>query len=87
MVRYVGHDSNIYIGEILFQISVWYSEYLMYDPSTLHIRESYSLKSKNQYPDTPIYMEVLIGEHADEYYKAVNDEVQSLIRRYIWEAV
>ena len=32
-------------------------------------------------------MEALSGEHAEEYYKAMNEEIKSLIIRDTWEAV
>ena len=34
-----------------------------------------------------MYMEALSGEHVDEYYKAMDDKIQSLMRRDIWETV
>ena len=51
------------------------------------MRESYILKSQIHDTDTPTYMEALSGEHADKYYKAVNDEIQSLMIRYTYEIV
>ena len=59
----------------------------MDSPSTFHIIEYCVSKSQIHNPYTPEYMEVLSIEHADEYYKAVDDEIQSLMRRDIWEVV
>ena len=47
----------------------------------------YVLKSQSHDPDTPNYMEALSGENTDEYFKAVDDEIQSLMRRDTWDIV
>ena len=39
------------------------------------------LQDKNHDPDTPTYMEALSGENSEEYFKAMDDEIQSLMRR------
>ena len=49
--------------------------------------ESYVIKTQSQDPDTPTYMEALSGENSEEYFKAINDENQSLMRRYTWDIV
>ena len=49
--------------------------------------ESYGIKSQSQDPDTPKYMEALSGENVEEYFKAMDDEIQSLMRRDAWEIV
>ena len=49
--------------------------------STFHMRESYALKTQIHDPDTPTYMEALSGENPEEYFKAMDDEIQSLTRR------
>ena len=49
------------------------------------MRESYVLKTQIHNPDNPTYMEALSVENAEEYYKAMYDEIHSLIRRYTWE--
>ena len=36
-------------------------------------------------PDTPMYMETLSGKNLKEYFKAMDDEIQSLMRRDTWE--
>ena len=67
--------------DILSLISEWDAEYCMDMPSTFHMRESYVLNSEIHNTYTPTYMEALSGEHADEYYKDVDDEIQSLMIR------
>ena len=42
-------------------------------------------RSMGQDPDTPTYMEALSGENSEEYFKAMDDEIQSLTRRDTWE--
>ena len=51
------------------------------------MRESYALKSQSHDPYTPTYMEALSGENADENFKAMDDEIQSIMRRDTWEIV
>ena len=51
------------------------------------MRESYVIKTQSYDPDTPTYMEALSGEDSEEYFKAMNDEIQSLMRRYTWGIV
>ena len=46
--------------------------------------ESYVLNFQSHDPDTPTYMEALSGENADEYYKAMYDEIQGFIGRETW---
>ena len=53
----------------------------------LPMRESFSLRYLNHNTDTPTYMEALTGEHADEYYKAIDDEIHSLMITYKWEVI
>ena len=54
-------------------------------PSTFHMKDSYALKAQSLDPDTPTYMEALLGENSEEYFKAMDDEIQSIIRRDTWE--
>ena len=56
-------------------------------PSTFHMGESYVINTQSHYPDTPTYMEVLLGENSEEYFKAMDDEIQSLMRRDTCEIV
>ena len=54
-------------------------------PSTFNMRESYDLKTQSHDPDTPTYMEALSGENSEEYFKSMDDEIQSLMRSDMWE--
>ena len=56
-------------------------------PSTFHMREYYTLQTQSHDPDTPTYMEALSGENSEEYFKAMDNEIQSLTRRDTWEIV
>ena len=56
-------------------------------PSTLHVRESYAIKTQSHDHDTPSYMEALSGENSEEYFKAMDDGIQSLTIRDTWEIV
>ena len=38
-------------------------------------------------PDTPTYMEALSGDKSEEYFKAMDYEIQILMRRDTWEIV
>ena len=68
-------------------MSEWDVEYRMDTPSTFHMRESYVLENQIHDPNTPTYMEALSGENSEEYFKAMDDEMQSLTRRETWEIV
>ena len=48
------------------------------------MRKSYVSKSQSHNPDTPNYMEALSGENIDEHFKAMDDEISSLMRRETW---
>ena len=56
-------------------------------PSTFHMRESYVINYQSHDPDTPTFMEALSGENADEYFKAIYDEINSFMRRDTWDIV
>ena len=49
------------------------------------MREYYVFKSQIHDPDTPTYMEPLSGDNVEEYFKAMYDEIKSLVRRDTWE--
>ena len=51
------------------------------------MREYYVLKSQSHDIDTQIYMEALSGENAEEYFKAMDDEIQGLMITDTWEIV
>ena len=56
-------------------------------PSTFHMRESYVIKTQSHDPDTPTYMEALSSENVDYYFKSMDDEIKSLMRRDKWGIV
>ena len=82
---YRNFNSNVNTDDILLLLDKWDADDCMDTPSTFHMRESYSIKSQSQDPDTPAYMEALSVENAEECFKAMNDENQSLMRRDTWE--
>ena len=51
------------------------------------MRESYVIKYQIHDTDTPTYMEALSGENEKEYFKAMDDEIQSIMRRDTQEIV
>ena len=81
MIQDRDFDSNVDTDEILLLLAEWEVEDCMDTPSTFHIRESYALKNQGHDPDTPTYMEESSGEKSEEYFKAMDDEIQSLTRR------
>ena len=80
-------DSNVDTYDILLLLAEWDAEDCMDRPSTFHMRESYALNTQSHDPDTPTYMEASSGENSEEYFKAMDDEIQSLMRRETWEIV
>ena len=56
-------------------------------PSTFHMREYYTLKTQSHDPDTTRYMEALSGKNLEEYFKIMDDEIQSIMRRDTWDIV
>ena len=80
-------DSNVDTDDILSLLADWDTEDCMDTQSTFHMRESYYLKTQSHDPDTPTYMEALSGENLEEYFKAMDDEIQSLMRRDTWEII
>ena len=87
MIQYGNLNRNVDMDDILFLLAEWDSEDCMDASSTFHTRESYVLKYKRHDPDTPIYMEALSVEHADEYYEVMDDETQILMRRETWDII
>ena len=51
------------------------------------MKEYYALKTQSHDPDTPTYMEALSGKNPEEYFKAMDDEIQSLMRGDTWNIV
>ena len=87
MIQYRDLDSNLDTDDILSLLAEWDAEDCMDTPSRFHMRESYALKTQSHDPDTPMYMEALSGENSEEYFKAMDDQIQSLTRRETWEIV
>ena len=85
MIQYRDINSNIDTYDTLSLLAEWYAEDCMDTPSTFHKRESYILKSHSHDPDTPTYIEALSGENPEEYFKSMDDEIQSLMIRITWE--
>ena len=71
MIQYRDYDSNVDTDDILSLLAEWDAE-----------REYYAIKTHSHDPDTPTYMEALSGENSEEYFKAMDDEILSLMRRY-----
>ena len=74
-------DRNVDTDDILFLLAEWDAEDFMDTPLKFHMREYYALKTQSHDPDTPTYMEALSRENLEEYFKAMDDEIQSLMRR------
>ena len=87
MIQYRYFDSNVDTYDILPLLAEWDAEDCMDMPSTFHMRESYSLRTQSHDTDTPLYMEALSGKNVEEYFKAMDDEIQSLMIRDTWEIV
>ena len=81
MIQDRDFDSNVDTDDILSLLAEWDAEDCMDTSSTFHMRESYALKTQIHDPDTPTYMEALSDKNLEEYFKAMNDEIQSLMRR------
>ena len=57
-------------------------------PPTTRITEAFALLSKKHYdPDTPNYWQAMSGENAEEYQKAMKEEIDSLVKRKTWSIV
>ena len=67
------------MDDILSLLAEWDVEDFMDTPLTFHMMESYVLKTQSHDPDNPTYMEALSGENSEEYFKAMDDEIQSLM--------
>ena len=87
MIQDRNLNRNVDTNNILSLLSEWDAEYCMDTPSKFHMIESYVLKNQGHDPYNPTHMEALSGENSEEYFKAINDESLSLIRRNIWEIV
>ena len=87
MIHYGYLNINEDMDEILSLMPEWDVEYYMDAPSTFYMRKYYVLKFQSHDLDTPTYMEALSGKLVDEYYKAMDDEILSIMRRDTWEIV
>ena len=87
MIQYEDFNSNIDTDDILSLMNEWNTEYCMDAQSELHMREYYVINSQRYDTVTTAYTEDLSGEHADEYYKAMDGEIHGLTRRGKWEVV
>ena len=76
MIQDRDYYSNVDTDDILLLQAEWDAE-----------RESYDIKTQSHDHDNPTYMEELSGENLEEYFKAMDDEILSLMRRYTWEIV
>ena len=80
-------NNNVDTDDILSLLAEWDVEECLDTPSRFHMRESCVLKSKSHYTDTPKYTEALSYENAEEYFEAMDDEIQSIMKSYTWEIV
>ena len=87
MIQDRDFDINVDTDDILLLLAEWDAEDCMDTPSTFHTRYSYALKTQSHDSGTPTYMEALPGENSEEYFKVMDDEIQSIMRRDTWEIV
>ena len=66
MIQYGDLNINVDTNDILTLLAEWGADNFMYTPSMFHLRESYVLKYQSHNPDTPTYMEALLGDNAEE---------------------
>ena len=87
MIQYGDLNINVDTDDTLSLLADWDAGDCMDTPSTFHMRESYVLKTKSHDPGTPTYMEALSGKNSEEYFKAMDDEIKSIMRRDTWDIV
>ena len=87
MIQDRDFDRNVDTDDILSLLGEQDTEDFMDTPSTFHTKESFDIKNQSHDPDTPTYMEALLGENLEEYYKVMVDEIKRLMRRDTWEIV
>ena len=87
MIKYGGLNRNIDTNDILSLLDEWYTEYFMNMTSTFHMREYFVIKSQRNNPNNLTYMVALSGENLEEYFKVMDDVIQSLMRRVTWDIV
>ena len=81
-------DGDIHINvdtyDILLLLDEQDEEDCMDTTSTFNMRWSNVLKSQSHNTDTPTYMEAFSVQNAEEYFKNINYEIQSLMIRDTW---
>ena len=87
MIQDRDFDSNVDTDDILSLLTEWEAEDCMDTPSMFHMSEYYALKTQSHDPDTTTYMEALSGKNTEECFKAMDDEIQILMRRDTWEII
>ena len=65
---------------ILLLLAECDTEDCMDPPLKIHMREYYYLKSQTRYPDNSMNMEEISDKNTNEYYKAVGNNISSLIK-------
>ena len=85
MIQYGDLNSNVHTDDILLLLDEKDAEYCINAPSMLHMVEYYFLKSQSHDPDNPTYMEALLGKNLEEYFKEMDDEIKSRMRRKTWD--
>ena len=66
-------NSNVDTDDVLALLDECDAEVCMDVPSMFHMRESYVLDYQSHDTDTKTYLKELSGEHANEYYKAMDE--------------
>ena len=56
-------------------------------PKASILNESYSYLAQGQDPDVPVYWDALTGDEAEEWFKAMDTEIQSLVECGTWDVV
>ena len=87
MVQHGYLNRNVDMNDILSLLAEWDSEDFMDTPSTFHMREPCIIKSQRHDTDTTTYMEALSVENTEEYFKKMDDEIQSLTISDTWDIV
>ena len=76
MIQDRDYNRNIDTYDILSLLAEWDTK-----------RESYALKTQIHDPYTSTYMEALSGKNPEKYFKAMDDEIQSLMRKNTFKIV
>ena len=73
MIQDRDNNRNVHTDDVLYLLAEWDAEDCMDTPSTFHMRKYYVLKTQRPDPDTTPFMEALLGENSEEYFKAMDD--------------